>query len=165
MSPEITITRAVSETHLVQIKELFREYFGWVQSDMQFDLSYQDVVSELMALPGMYGPPQGCLLLASSDDQPAGCVAFRPHTPEICELKRMYVRPAFRGQGIGKLLCSQIIQTARLSGYRLMRLDTEISLSAAHKIYTDFGFHPAAPYYEVPENVRQRTIFMEMDLV
>ncbi len=76
----------------------------------------------------------------------------------------MYVRPGFRGQGIGRMLCAQIIRVAKLAGYSLMRLDTEVSLRSAHKIYTDFGFRSASPYYDVPDAVRDRTVFMELNL-
>ncbi len=164
MSPDIQIAAAVSQNDLEQIRELFREYFAWVQDDLHFDLSYQDIEKELATLPGTYSSPQGCLLLARNSSKPVGCIALRPHSLEICELKRMYVRPNFRGQGVGRRLCAQIIQVAKRAGYSLMRLDTEISLSSAQKIYTDFGFHPALPYYEAPEVVRDRTIFMELDL-
>ncbi len=164
MSPDIQIAPAVSENDLEQIRELFREYFAWVQDDLRFDLSYQGIEAELTTLPGAYISPQGCLLLARSGGKPVGCIALRPHSLEICELKRMYVRPDFRGQGIGRMLCVQIIQVAKLAGYSLMRLDTEISLRSARKIYTDLGFHSASPYYEVPEALHDRTIFMELNL-
>jgi GNAT superfamily N-acetyltransferase len=165
MPPEITIETVDSETGITLIMDLFREYFAWVQNEMQFDLSYQDVENELINLPGAYSPPQGCLLLARSEGRPAGCIAFRTNSPGICELKRMYVRPAYRGKGIGRLLCDQIIQSARLGGFHKMRLDTEISLKVAQQIYKDFGFYPTQPYYEVPEGIRERTIFMELELV
>ncbi len=165
MSPDIEIAAAVSKIDLEQVRELFREYFAWVQDDLRFDLGYQAIDKELMTLPGAYASPQGCLLLARGSGKPVGCIALRPHSLEICELKRMYVRPDFRGQGIGRMLCAQIIQVAKLAGYSLMRLDTEISLSGAQKIYRDFGFHSASPYYEAPEVVRDRTIFMELNLV
>ena len=164
MSPDIQIAAAVSPNDLEQIRELFREYFAWVQDDLGFDLSYQAIEKELVTLPGAYASPQGCLLLARSSGKPIGCIALRPHSLEICELKRMYVRPSFRSQGIGRMLCAQIIQVAKLAGYSLMRLDTEISLSSAQKIYAALGFHLALPYYEVPEVVRDRTIFMELNL-
>ncbi len=165
MSPDIQIAEAVSQSDLEQIRELFREYFAWVQEDLRFDLSYQAIEEELVTLPGAYSSPQGCLLLARDSGKPVGCIALRPHSLEICELKRMYVRPNFRGQGIGRTLCAQIIQVAKRAGYSLMRLDTELSLSSAQKIYTGFGFHPALPYYEAPEGLRDRTIFMELNLV
>jgi putative acetyltransferase len=165
MPPDITIVTVDSENDLILIADLFREYFAWVQHDMQFDLSYQDVEKELIHLPGAYSPPQGCLLLARSGGEPAGCVALRPNAPGICELKRMYVRPAYRGQGIARLLCAQIIQAARTSGYSLMRLDSEISLITAQKIYSEFGFRSAPPYYEVPVSIRDRAVFMELELV
>jgi GNAT superfamily N-acetyltransferase len=164
MPQELTIVTAASDLDLNHIKDLFREYFSWVQDDLHFDLSYQAIEKELLTLPGAYASPQGCLLLAFSERMPAGCVALRPHTAEICELKRMYVRPAFRGLNIGRSLCAEIVETARLRGYSLMRLDSEVSLKTAQKIYSDFGFHPAQPYYEVPESLRERTIFMELNL-
>ena len=164
MLPGISIKKVASKTDLEEIKDLFREYFAWVRDDLHFDLSYQGIDKELKALPGEYASPQGCLLLVRSGDEPAGCIALQPHTSQICELKRMYVRPGFRGQGIGKMLCSDIIQTAKQTGYSLMRLDTEVTLNIAQRIYTEFGFHPAVPYYDAPESARERTIFMELEL-
>lgn len=165
MPADILVVEAVSENDLEQIRGLLREYFAWVQNDLHFDLGYQAIEKELVTLPGAYASPQGCLLLAKSNGKPVGCIALRPHSLEICELKRMYVRPNFRGQGIGRMLCAQIIQIAKLAGYSLIRLDSEVSLSSARKIYTDAGFHSASPYYEVPEGSRDRTIFMELNLV
>src|SRR5512135_705272 len=120
----MNIRPAVSEEDWQQARTLFREYFEWVRREQGIDLSFQGIQDELSSLPGAYSQPRGCLLLAQAKNQLAGCVAIRPLEAGVCELKRMYVRPAFRGQGLGQALCEQIIQQARDKGYLVIRLDT-----------------------------------------
>jgi GNAT superfamily N-acetyltransferase len=143
---------------------LFREYFTWVDTIMGFDMTYQGVEQELKTLPGAYSAPGGCLLLAEMEGRAAGCVALRPREPGVCELKRMYVRPVYQGQGLGQALCERVIQEGKDKGYALMRLDTEKTLSAAQHIYHSFGFQDAPPYYVAPPGISERTIFMELPL-
>ena len=111
-----------------------------------FDLSFQNFQEELDGLPGQYVLPTGRLLLAWSDTEPAGCVALRKLSDEICEMKRLFVRPAFRGRGIGKALAMEIIQVARSLGYRRMRLDTVPSMTQAITLYHRLGFKETQPY-------------------
>jgi GNAT superfamily N-acetyltransferase len=132
--------------------------------DLGIDLGYQGVQAELASLPGYYAPPRGRLLLASDGVEAAGCVALRPIEEGACELKRMYVRPKYRGQGLGKALGQATIAEARQIGYRLIRLDTADFLSTARWIYSSLGFREANPYYEAPPEVRHVVIFMEMEL-
>jgi putative acetyltransferase len=160
----IQIKVVVTEQDLEQIRDLFREYFTWVDQVMGFDMTYQGVEQELKTLPGAYSPPEGCLLLAHVDALVAGCVALRPHEPGVCELKRMYVRPQFQGQGLGRALCERIIQEGKDKGYTLMRLDTEKTLSAAQHIYHSCGFQVAPPYYAAPPGISERAVFMELPL-
>ncbi len=158
------IREVATAADLTAIRELFREYFAWIARDLAVDLSYQGVEAELAALPGTYAPPQGRLLLAFVDGQAAGCVALRPLEAGVCELKRMYVRPLYRGHGLGWALGQASVAAAREIGYRTMRLDTEASLTVAQGIYLSLGFRPVAQYYPVPPEVLARTVFMELGL-
>lgn len=121
---------------------LFREY----ADSLGFDLCFQDFETELATLPGKYAPPGGRLLLACNGDHAVGCVALRPIDRERCEMKRLYVRPAMRGSGLGRTLAERICEEARAAGYRQICLDTLPSMQAAVGLYTDLGFVPVAPY-------------------
>jgi GNAT superfamily N-acetyltransferase len=116
-------------------------------------------------LPGVYSPPEGRFLLATYGTETAGCGAFRRMTSEICELKRMYVRPEFRGKRIGWQLAKTLIQTARTVGYNLMRLETTTYLEKAIALYSALGFRTCQPYYAIPGPFQKITVFMELDLV
>jgi putative acetyltransferase len=164
MNSDTQIRVVVTEEDLEQVRDLFREYFTWVDTIMHFDMTYQGVEQELQILPGAYSPPEGCLLLAQVDGQAAGCVALRPREQGVCELKRMYVRPEYQGQVLGRALCERVIQEGKEKGYSLMRLDTEKTLSAAQHIYHSFGFKDALPYYAAPPGISERAVFMELVL-
>lgn len=116
---------------------LFREY----ATSLGVDLSFQHFEEEVASLPGDYAPPRGRLLLAND-----GCVALRPFDGDICEMKRLYVRPAARGTGLGRALVERVIDEARTIGYRAMRLDTLPSMTLAAVMYRQFGFREIAPY-------------------
>jgi putative acetyltransferase len=116
---------------------LFREY----ASSLGVDLSFQHFEEEVAALPGDYAPPRGRLLLTCD-----GCVALRPLTSDVCEMKRLYVRPDARGTGVGRALVQRVIDEARSIGYRAMRLDTLPSMTAAAAMYRTFGFREIEPY-------------------
>ncbi len=128
MITEIQVKLVETVGDLDQVRDLFKEYFAWVDTVMGFDMTYQGVATELETLPGAYSLPEGCLLLAVVNGQPAGCVALRPRGPGVCELKRMYVRPQYQGQGLGRALCERVIQEGKDKGYAMMRLDTEKTL-------------------------------------
>ncbi len=149
---------------LEAVKDLFREYFDWVNHDLGFDLSYQGAEAELRALPGSFSPPGGCLLLADAGGESAGCGALRALAPGVCELKRMYVRLPYRGQGLGRAIGQELLRQARSKGYRLARLDTEVSLEVAQRLYASLGFRAIPPYYEVPADILRRSVFMEAAL-
>lgn len=109
------------------------------------DLGYQNNEAEFATLPGKYAEPGGCVLLAVSGTDIGGCIAFRKVNHEICEMKRLYVRPHARGRNLGRALVERLIVEARQSGYGEMRLDVMAQFVAARRLYADFGFAPAAP--------------------
>ncbi|WP_298819785.1 GNAT family N-acetyltransferase [Chloroflexus sp.] len=153
----VVVKQAETPNQLDQIRDLFREY----AASLPIDLDYQGFTTELAALPGAYAPPQGRLWLALVDDIAAGCVALRPLTATVCEMKRLYVRPQFRRYGIGWQLASRIVAEAATIGYELMRLDTLPSMQRAIQLYEALGFTRCAAYYPTPI---AETVFMERRL-
>lgn len=139
--------RAESPEQISAIRDLFQEY----AQSLGFGLCFQSFDKELAGLPGDYAPPQGRLLLATHEGAPAGCVALHKFEPEICEMKRLYVRPQFRGKGLGRALAERVIGDARQIGYQRLRLDTvEPMMQAAVAMYRQLGFLEIAPYRENP---------------
>ncbi len=153
----IEIRRAESDEDMAQIAKLFLEYAG----ALGFELSFQNFEAELAGLPGDYSPPGGCLLMAYAGKRLAGCVGLREFEKGICEMKRLYVRPAFRGGGIGRSLADSIIEEARKIGYLKMRLDTVPAMKEAIPLYLSLGFEPIAPYRENPID---GAVFLELAL-
>jgi GNAT superfamily N-acetyltransferase len=139
-------------------RSLFREY----EASLPVDLGFQDFKAEVVELPRPYVPPRGALLLACDSEQVAGCGALRPWTDAVCELKRMFVRPAFRGRGYGRALAEALIERAQAAGYRSMRLDTLNFMSEAASLYRSLGFEPIDRYYSNPH---PGTVFLELSLV
>jgi ribosomal protein S18 acetylase RimI-like enzyme len=153
----MNIVQAHSEEDIQQARELFRAY----AASLDFDLSFQNFEQELAELPGAYAPPMGRLLMAIVEGQIAGCVALRPLQPGVCEMKRLYLRPAFRGKALGRRLIEALIAEARQIGYERMRLDTVPSMVAAIDLYRSLGFQEIEPYTPNPVT---GALFLELDL-
>ncbi|HEX8000984.1 MAG TPA: GNAT family N-acetyltransferase [Pyrinomonadaceae bacterium] len=154
----LSLLQAESVEQFEQVRRLWREYAAW----LEVDLCFQNFEKELAELPGRYAPPEGRLLLAFSDDRLAGCIALRKIGEGACEMKRLYVRPGFRGQGIGRLLTEALIKEARGIGYARMLLDTLPSkMKEAAIVYRSFGFREIEPYYHNPV---AGAVYMELTL-
>jgi ribosomal protein S18 acetylase RimI-like enzyme len=144
----VTIAPAATPAEIEAIRALFLEYAG----TLDFDLHFQGFDDELAGLPGAYAPPDGRLLLAHAGDDVIGSVGLRPLGPGICEMKRLYIRPAYRALKAGRLLAEAVIGEARAIGYGAMRLDTMPSMVAARALYRSLGFAEIAPYYPNPHD-------------
>lgn len=146
------------------IRELFTEYTRMlVENEPAFQtyLDLQDYAAELADLTKKYGLPHGRLYIAWCDDQPVGCIGLRRLDDETCELKRLYVRPAYRGQGIAGQMMQRILSDARAIGYTAMQLDTEPFLRSALKMYRGLGFYEIPRYNDSPLDT---TIFLRLEL-
>ena len=153
----VTIIDGHSPEQVETVRALFKEY----QRAVDVDLCFQQFEQELAELPGKYAPPAGRLLLARGNAEIGGCVAVRALKENICEMKRLYVRPAFRRHGIGRQLALAAIDAARQIGYRSMRLDTLASMKEAISLYGSLGFGRIEPYYNNPS---AGALFLELDL-
>jgi ribosomal protein S18 acetylase RimI-like enzyme len=153
----VQLIAAHSQDRLHSIRELFKEY----ADSLDIDLCFQNFQHELATLPGKYAPPAGGLLLALDAETVAGCVALRPIDPQIAEMKRLYVRPAFRRKGAGKLLAQAIIEEAGRIGYARIRLDTLATMKQAISLYRSLGFGDIPAYYDNPSDSAK---FMELKL-
>lgn len=151
------IVQAQTTDHLQTVRALFREY----ETFLDVDLCFQDFEQELAGLPGDYAPPDGLLLLAVEANQAAACGALRRLDADVCEMKRLFVRPEFRGVGLGRTLAKRLIDSAARMGYHRMVLDTLKELNAAMALYESLGFMRIAPYYHNP---LPRVVYWELDL-
>jgi putative acetyltransferase len=142
----IEIVEAGTDRDFAAGRLLFEEY----AAALQVDLCFQNFSFELQRLPSMYGPPLGALLIARLHDDLAGCVGIRHLRADVCEMKRLYIRPAVRGRHLGRRLAEEAARKARELGYHTMVLDTLASMEKAHALYVSMGFEPASAYYPNP---------------
>lgn len=157
MVKEYAIEEALDAASIAACRELFLEY----QRGLGVSLCFQGFDAELAGLPGDYAPPRGRLFLARQGDALAGCVALRPLFHRDAEMKRLYVRPAHRGTGLGRLLAKRVIGEARALGYEWLKLDTLPQMLSAQNLYAKLGFRDTAPYNDNPIG---GTRFLALDL-
>jgi GNAT superfamily N-acetyltransferase len=167
----MAIVQAVTPAQMDQVRELISEYYDSTLHHERVDkdfvkkgLEFQRVQPELEELPGEYGPPDGRILLAFVEDDLAGCVALRKIRQGACEMKRLYLRPAFRGQGLGRALAEEIIAEAHAMGFATMYLDTGKFMRAAPALYRSLGFVHTEPFYDAPQFILEHIDFMVLDL-
>jgi len=153
----MTIAQASSAEEIAAIRQLFVEY----SDSLEIELDYQGFPAELAGLPGAYAPPRGCLLLATDGAVSTGCVALRPLGPDACEMKRLFVRPAHQGTGVGRHLATRVIAEARAIGYAALLLDTLPTMHGALRLYEKLGFSRRSAYYQTPI---EGSVFMELRL-
>lgn len=151
------ITDAIWPGDRAIVEQLFREYV----EALGVDISFQKFEEEVECLPGCYARPSGVVLIARATEVPAGIGAYRMLEPGRCEMKRLYVRPEFRGSRIGRELAEELIEDARATGYRSMALDTLSHMEAARALYRKLGFLPIEPYYDNP---LQGAVYLARDL-
>jgi putative acetyltransferase len=149
-TPSIELVTADTPELIADTRAIFRDY----AASLDVDLCFQGFEAELASLPGDYAPPSGQLLLALVDGDVAGCGALRPlhdaDYPNACEMKRLFVRPAFRRFGLGRLLAQRLLDDARRAGYSNMLLDTLDDMESARELYATLGFEEVPPYYYNP---------------
>lgn len=149
-TPDVSLITPTLPEHMDVVRDIFREY----AESLGVDLAFQDFEAELAALPGDYAPPRGHLLLAEVGGSIAGCCALRPldtaDYPNASEMKRLFVRKAFRGFGLGRQLAEATLDAARQAGYACVLLDTLDGMESARALYADLGFEEIPPYYYNP---------------
>jgi ribosomal protein S18 acetylase RimI-like enzyme len=154
----VSIFQAETSEHIAQARALFEEY----GASLGFSLCFQSFDQELAGLPGEYAPPSGRLLLAFVDGHPAGCVALHRYEDHAAEMKRLYVRPGFRGHNLGRQLMDRLLSEAQTIGYTSIRLDTVPSvMGKAVELYRAYGFQEIAPYRTNP---MEGALYMELPI-
>ena len=164
----ITINQISTSDDCAAVKSLVIEFVAWCNTfdpDAGSASTFKDLETELDGLPGIYGPPSGCFLLARYDGKPVGCVAFRETGPDTVEVKRMFVRPDQRGLGVGLCLVQKLIATARAQRRTRLDLSSYYTMFGAHKIYRGVGFKDVPAPADLPEVFQGRIVFMEMALL
>jgi GNAT superfamily N-acetyltransferase len=166
----ITIQQARMPEQRAAVQELFAEYLRWVcpriYAEYRAVFDAESIIVRDIEKIDIFMPPQGLLFLAFEDRTPAGCACVRTIGSQVAELKRMYVRPAFRRQGIGRLLVTASIDAVRQQQYTLLRLDSAGFMAEAHALYHAFGFRDIQPYAgsEIPLEYQPHWVFMELSL-
>jgi GNAT superfamily N-acetyltransferase len=167
----LKISNANTQEQIQRVRFLMHTFVDWHRQrhiedhhliDKYFDT--KEFEEELASLPGKYSPPKGRLILASLDNQPAGCAALREIDARSCEMKRMFVYPQFQGRGVGRALAEKLIHEARKIGYASMRLDTSFRQIEAQGLYQSLGFKRIEPYYKLPKKLESWLVFMELKL-
>lgn len=153
----IDIKPCTTETDFAAALTLVGDYLYW----LDMDLSFQNIAGELSGFSAMYSPPNGIFLLAWNRDELVGGVGLRRIEERICEMKRLFVYDSFQDRGVGRQLCTQLIQAARSLGYETMRLDTLERMKSAMGLYTHLGFKEISPYRFNPDPTTQ---YLELDL-
>jgi carbonic anhydrase len=153
----VQLIEVLDGTDLDTVRRLCREYEKW----LEIDLCFQGFEQEMATLPGDYAPPRGRLFLARHGDDPAGCVALRPLGDDVCEMKRLFVRDAYRGTGLGRRLVQTCITAATDIGYMCLRLDTLPKMATAIELYRRLGFEEIPPYRPNPV---AGTLYLELKL-
>jgi ribosomal protein S18 acetylase RimI-like enzyme len=166
----VKVFPASTNEHFQLVRDLICEYIAFDISrtkelglDPDLLLEFQYAQGE-EPLPGDFAPPQGSLLLTTVDATAAGCGAFHKLETRVCEMKRLYVRPKYRGYGIGRKLTEALVERAVKAGYDLMKLETVTFMEAAINLYQSMGFRRCDPYYEIPASFLPITVFMELEL-
>ncbi len=154
---KMRIKQAQTKIEIEEVRKLFREY----EVFLDVDLCFQSFEEELANLPGKYSHPSGDLIIGIDNERIVGCVAVRKLDDGVCEMKRLFVRPAARGTGLGKRLAQAIIEVAQELDYSIMRLDTLDRLKGAMILYEKLGFRKTEPYYENP---LPGVVYWELDL-
>ncbi len=157
MAIQIRVLDSNDTAALEHVRQFFRNYAAWLGRD----LSFQGFADEMASLPGAYSDPHGRLFYAEIDGRPAGCVGIRRFSEGVCEMKRLYVEPELRGQGIGRDLALAAIKAARSIGYQRIMLDTLPAMRIAVKLYRELGFQDAPAYYQTP---LEGTMFLSLEL-
>jgi len=157
MPVKLRILGADDHVELEQVRQFFRNYAAW----LGVDLDYQNFGDEMASLPGAYAAPAGRLFFAEFEGRPAGCVGIRPSSDGVCEMKRLYVEPELRGNGIGRQLALAAIKAAKALGYRKVMMDTLPAMRIAVKLYRELGFKEAPAYYPTPV---EGALFLALDL-
>ena len=160
-SATLQVLQAETAAHYGEARSLIEEYAAELRAASGVDLSFQNLSAELDHLPGIYGPPGGCLLLARRAADWIGCAALRAVSEEACEMKRLYIRPDARGTHGARRLAEALLVRAPLLGYRRMLLDTLEQMTAAQTLYGSLGFRRIEPYYFNP---LPGAVFMELNL-
>jgi GNAT superfamily N-acetyltransferase len=162
---------AETDQDLDDVRRLFRAFVLWhrerhVEDHALIDAYFDETAyaKEVDGLPGAYAPPDGCLLGCWQAGIAIGCVAMKRLDADSCEMKRLFVPPMARGHGAGRALAEEVLHRAREAGYRTMYLDTSIRQTEAIALYQDLGFEEIAPYYDVPEEMRDWLVFFRLEL-
>jgi GNAT superfamily N-acetyltransferase len=170
----IQVVPAYSGERLQDAIALSQEYVTWMVATIREkypDLDIGEFKSEheyddgYKKFPGVHVPPYGRLYVALNNDEASGCIALGKLSNTICEMRTLFVRPAYRGMGVGKTLVDTVIHDAREIGYRQMRLDTLGFMDGALRLYRSLGFRDIAPYIEVSDSLKQHICFLECDLL